>query len=152
MQVAYLKTPLGWIKASGDGSTVTGLSFVPGPTRQGKALPPIFAKLKRELVGYFSGKLKKFTVPFEQTGTEFQARVWKEISKIPYGKTKSYAEVAKGAGRPKAVRAVGTACGSNHLWLLVPCHRVVATGGGLGGYGGGLKRKADLLELEREHR
>lgn len=151
MQTGYLKTPLGWVKATMNGTTVTGLSFVPGPGRQGKTPPAPLAKLKRELTAYFAGKLKRFTVPFEQTGTEFQVRVWREISKIPYGKTKSYTQVARAAGRPKAVRAVGTTCGSNQLWLLVPCHRVVASGGSLGGYGGGLKRKAELLSLEKEH-
>ncbi|MDX2027737.1 MAG: methylated-DNA--[protein]-cysteine S-methyltransferase [Alphaproteobacteria bacterium] len=81
-------------------------------------------------------------------GTEFQRKVWQALASIPKGKTLSYAEVAKRIGRPKAVRAVGTACGANPVALIVPCHRVIASNGGLGGFGGGLTMKRALLESE----
>lgn len=81
-------------------------------------------------------------------GTEFQRKVWQALAAIPKGKTLSYAEVAKRIGKPKAVRAVGTACGANPVALIVPCHRVVASNGGLGGFGGGLPMKRALLEKE----
>ena len=81
-------------------------------------------------------------------GTEFQRSVWREIEKIPFGKTKTYLEIAKAIGKPGASRAVGSACGANPLPLLVPCHRVLASNGGLGGFSGGLDIKKKLLSME----
>jgi methylated-DNA-[protein]-cysteine S-methyltransferase len=101
-----------------------------------------------ELLAYFAGKLRVFTVPLDMQGTDFQLRVWNELLKIPYGETRSYAQVAEAIGRPKAVRAVGTANGSNPVAILVPCHRVIGSSGKLTGYGGGLPLKKRLLELE----
>lgn len=86
--------------------------------------------------------------PFDAAGTEFQKSVWRQIRKIPLGKTKSYGEVAKAIGKPKAVRAVGGACGANPIPVLVPCHRVLAAHGKIGGFGGGLDWKRKLLERE----
>jgi AraC family transcriptional regulator, regulatory protein of adaptative response / methylated-DNA-[protein]-cysteine methyltransferase len=105
-------------------------------------------KLEDELKDYFSGKLKKFTVPLHVEGTPFQKSVWLELTKIPYGRTKSYSDIAKSVRNPKAVRAVGTANGDNCIAIVIPCHRVIAADGGIGGYGGGLSRKRFLLELE----
>ena len=84
------------------------------------------------------------------SGTEFQNKVWKELQNIPYGKTLSYSEQAKKLGKPKAVRAVASANANNRLAIVIPCHRVVASNGGLAGYAGGLKRKQFLLNLEAE--
>ncbi len=103
-----------------------------------------------ELEAYFVGDLKQFTVPLDIQGTEFQRRVWEFLLNIPYGETRSYGQVASALGRPKASRAVGQAVGTNPVSIIVPCHRVIGTGGGLVGYGGGLHRKQALLELERE--
>ena len=97
---------------------------------------------------YLEGKRRRFELPLDLRGTAFQREVWEELLRIPYGETRSYAEVARAIGRPSAVRAVGTANGANPIPLIVPCHRVVATGGKLGGYGGGLPLKARLLALE----
>jgi O-6-methylguanine DNA methyltransferase len=83
-------------------------------------------------------------------GTAFQCRVWEELTRIPYGSTRTYGEVAKAIGKPGAARAVGTACGSNPGPLIVPCHRVVRGGGALGGYGLGLPRKKALLAMEKQ--
>lgn len=103
-----------------------------------------------ELAAYFEGKLTEFTIPLELHGTPFQKRVWHELQQIPAGKTVSYATIAQSLDDPAATRAVGTANGANPISIVVPCHRVVRTGGALGGYGGGLDRKRWLLE--HEHR
>jgi O-6-methylguanine DNA methyltransferase len=106
------------------------------------------AALARELDAYFGGKLRQFTVPLDLRGTAFQLQVWKVLCDIPYGETLSYGEVAQAVGKPKAARAVGQAVGSNPISIVVPCHRVVGSDGGLTGYGGGLHRKKALLDLE----
>jgi methylated-DNA-[protein]-cysteine S-methyltransferase len=101
-----------------------------------------------ELRAYFKGNLRVFGVPLDMQGTDFQLDVWKHLQKIPYGETRSYAQVAASIGRPKAVRAVGAANGSNPVAIIVPCHRVIGSSGKLTGYGGGLPLKKRLLELE----
>lgn len=105
--------------------------------------------LARQLEAYFAGTQERFEVPLAAPGTPFQEAVWQRIAAIPRGATATYAEVAEGIGRPRAVRAVGRATGDNRLALLVPCHRVVGTDGRLTGYGGGVWRKRRLLDLER---
>ena len=105
--------------------------------------------LEAELASYFAGSLQKFTVPLIYPGTDFQQRVWRQLLQIPYGDTCSYEDVAVAIGNPKAVRAVGRANGLNRIVIVIPCHRVVNKGGALGGYGGGLRRKQYLLDLER---
>jgi len=104
--------------------------------------------LARELDAYFAGRLRQFTVPLDLRGTDFQLRVWERLCDIPYGETRSYGEVAQAVGKPKAVRAVGQANGRNPVSIIVPCHRVIGSDGGLTGYGGGLQRKKALLDLE----
>jgi AraC family transcriptional regulator of adaptative response/methylated-DNA-[protein]-cysteine methyltransferase len=106
-------------------------------------------RLREELAGYFAGSLKSFSIPLVYPGTPFQQRVWKELLAIPYGETCSYESLAAAIGEPKAVRAVGRANGQNRIAIVIPCHRVVNKNGELGGYGGGLRRKEFLLELER---
>jgi len=91
-------------------------------------------------------------LPIDVAGTAFQEAVWRELRKIPLGETRSYAEIAAAIGQPKAVRAVGTANGDNHVAVLIPCHRVIRSDGSLGGYAGGLDRKRKLLETEGSHR
>jgi len=108
-------------------------------------------RLASELERYFAGELRDFTVPVVAPGTPFQERVWAELRRIRYGETISYAELARRVGRPGAQRAVGHANGLNRICIVVPCHRVVNSGGELGGYGGGLWRKRLLLERERNH-
>ena len=101
-----------------------------------------------QLDEYFIGKRRQFKIPMQPHGTDFQKVVWKALTKIPYGKTCSYREIAKKIKRSKAVRAVGTANGKNPFSILVPCHRVIAADGTLGGYAGGLTVKRKLLALE----
>lgn len=109
----------------------------------------VLGQLRRQLAEYFEGRLKKFTVPLEFPGSEFQRRAWQALLKIPYGRTMSYEELADQIGSPGAQRAVGHANGLNRIGIVIPCHRVVNKNGKLGGYGGGLWRKQALLELER---
>jgi O-6-methylguanine DNA methyltransferase len=98
---------------------------------------------------YLEGKRVQFDLPLDLRGTAFQVAVWAALREIEYGETRTYGEVAVAIGRPSAVRAVGAANGANPVAIVVPCHRVVASGGKLGGYAGGLELKAHLLALER---
>jgi AraC family transcriptional regulator of adaptative response/methylated-DNA-[protein]-cysteine methyltransferase len=108
----------------------------------------IAEQIESELRAYFAGDLKRFTTPLTLTGTDFQKRTWAELAKIPYGETRSYADLAVAVGNEKAVRAVAGSNAKNGLALIVPCHRVIAKDGGLGGYAGGVDRKKALLSLE----
>lgn len=104
-----------------------------------------------QLEEYAAGRRKKFTVPLDLDGTPFQKRVWKALLAIPYGETRSYGEIARQVGNPKAARAVGMANHENPVAIIVPCHRVIAGDGTLGGYGGGLEKKSRLLGMEKAH-
>jgi O-6-methylguanine DNA methyltransferase len=110
--------------------------------------PSKFNELKSQLDRYFKGEKFIFEVPFDMRGTPFKVAVWKAIYSVPYGKLTSYGGIAKHIGRPKAVRAVGNAVGDNPMGLVVPCHRVVSSNGGIGGFGGGLEWKRKLLAQE----
>lgn len=121
-----------------------------GPARPGRSA--LTEQLGRELAEYFAGRRRRFDVPLDLVGTPFQIDVWHALLKIPYGQTRSYAEQARSIGRPTATRAVAAANGSNKISLIVPCHRVIGSDGGLTGYGGGVPRKQWLLELERGER
>lgn len=115
---------------------------------QGRAVE-ILIEAQTQLEQYLDGQRRSFDLPLDVQGTSFQKQVWNELSKIPYGKTYSYSDIAKKIKNDKAVRAVGTANGRNPLSLIVPCHRVIAADGTLGGYAGGLPIKEKLLRLEQ---
>jgi O-6-methylguanine DNA methyltransferase len=104
-----------------------------------------------QLKKYLKGQLKHFDCLLDVKGTPFEKKVWSELSKIPYGQTRSYKEIAEAIGHPKAFRAVGNANGCNSLPLIIPCHRVIGSNGGLGGFGHGLKVKKQLLDFEKTH-
>jgi O-6-methylguanine DNA methyltransferase len=106
--------------------------------------PPYVSELKE----YFAGKRRQFTFPLDLRGTDFQLACWRALLAIPYGETRSYADIARAVGKPNAFRAVGMANNRNPVAIVVPCHRVIASDGGLCGYGGGLDVKRKLLELE----
>jgi len=106
--------------------------------------------LEAELADYFVGRLRRFSAPLVYPGTAFRRRVWSQLLKIPYGETCSYEDVAVAVGDPNGQRAVGSANGANRIAIVIPCHRVVNKGGKLGGYGGGLRRKQFLLDLEQQ--
>ncbi len=108
-----------------------------------------FPVLKRQMLEYFEGKRKEFDLPLHTPGTEFQNKVWQELIRIPYGRTRSYLEQAKTLGDPKAIRAVAGANGANRIAIIIPCHRVIGSDGSMTGYGGKVWRKKWLLEHEQ---
>ena len=108
----------------------------------------IMDSVESELKEYYLGKRKEFSIPLILIGTDFQKKVWKELLQIPYGKTISYLQEANNINKPKAFRAVANANGKNKISIIIPCHRVIANNGTLGGYGGGLDKKQYLLNLE----
>ncbi|MDR1416803.1 MAG: methylated-DNA--[protein]-cysteine S-methyltransferase [Prevotellaceae bacterium] len=148
---AYYNSPIGKIRITAGAHAITDISFVEDekPLPAGEPLP-LLEQCVTQLREYFEAGRSKFDFPIAQAGTEFQQRVWRELSKIPYGRTICYEEQARRMGNVKAVRAVGTANGRNSLSIVVPCHRVVGKDGSLTGYAGGLWRKQWLLEHERK--
>ena len=163
IRIAWIETPLGPMVAGASAKRVCFLEFTDRRMLEAQfdalsrrfSLPigpgenEVIERLRGELERYFSGKLKRFSVPLEYPGTEFQALVWKALLGIPYGETRSYEDVARSIDNPAAVRAVGHANGLNRIAIIIPCHRVVNKSGELGGYGGGLWRKRRLLDLEQ---
>lgn len=119
-----------------------------GPMAQDDA-HPVLIETARQLQDYFAGARRGFSVPLDFQGTDFQKKVWTALLAIPFGETRSYAEIARQLGRPSASRAVGAANGRNPISIIAPCHRVVGANGALTGFAGGLEAKALLLELER---
>jgi O-6-methylguanine DNA methyltransferase len=109
---------------------------------------PVLSQAAAQLDEYFNTRRREFELPLDLRGTPFQQKVWKALLEIPYGETRSYAELARSIGKPKAFRAVGAANGANPIAIIIPCHRVISSGGGLGGYGGGVPLKKRLLALE----
>jgi methylated-DNA-[protein]-cysteine S-methyltransferase len=109
---------------------------------------PVLLEAERQLGEYFAGKRKTFSVALDMQGTRFQKEVWQALLAIPFGETRSYGELAKRLGNPRATRAVGAANGRNPISIIVPCHRVIGSTGKLTGFGGGLENKAHLLSLE----
>ena len=148
-------SPIGRLLLLGDGHALTGLWMIDADrhTARGEAgfrpSPEAFGEVAAQLEAYFAGELKEFTVPLAPSGTPFQLAVWTELTKIPYGSTVSYGDIAQALGkRLVASRAVGLANGANPISVIVPCHRVIGSDGSLTGYGGGLDRKQLLLQLE----
>jgi methylated-DNA-[protein]-cysteine S-methyltransferase len=109
---------------------------------------PVLREVEGQLKDYFAGERRTFSLTLDAAGTEFQKKVWKALLAIPFGETRSYAQIARQIGHPKAVRAVGAAIGRNPLSIIAPCHRVIGSNGKLTGFAGGLKTKACLLDLE----
>ena len=109
-----------------------------------------FKEVIVQLRKYFDGRLKEFSIPISPSGTKFQLDVYRQLLKIPYGQTRTYSEIAKAIGSPKAVRAVGSANSKNPLAIIIPCHRVIGRDGSLTGFAGGLEAKKALLQLEQE--
>lgn len=153
-----LDTPLGEMVLVAANGAVRVLEFADQPERVRRALGrhpdavphPAPSPHAAALGAYFAGQLEALdTIPVEPAGTAFQRLAWSALRRVPAGSPCSYAELARRIGRPEAVRAVGTANGANPVSIIVPCHRLLGTGGALTGYGGGLERKAWLLEHER---
>lgn len=147
----YFKSPIGMMCIVEEENFIVGLDFVQDIENidEDKERNELIERTKRQLKEYFSGRRRDFALPVKLEGTDFQVKVWKALQTIPYGETRSYGEIAKQIGNPKASRAIGNANHNNHLLLLVPCHRVIGAGGSLVGFGAGLDVKKYLLELER---
>lgn len=155
-QYTLMDSPVGPLLLTSNGEALTGVFM--GEHKHGPAVgegwarnddsPPL-AETKRQLGAYFSGSLTEFDLPLAPEGTEFQQRVWKELRNIGFGETLSYGELARRIGSPNASRAVGLANGRNPLSIVIPCHRVIGANGKLTGYGGGIDRKATLLDHEQ---
>ncbi|MGB8952624.1 MAG: methylated-DNA--[protein]-cysteine S-methyltransferase [Candidatus Aminicenantales bacterium] len=149
---AFYMSKVGVLKIEGTERAILSVGFTQKKPQAGRSqtgLPPVLKECIRQLDEYFKGKRKKFTVKLLLEGTDFQKKVWKELMKIPYGRTASYGEIARAVGRPKAARAVGGANHVNPIGIIVPCHRVIGSDGSLVGYGSGLGKKEWLLKHER---
>lgn len=153
MLYRYIGSPLGRLLLAGDDD---GLALVGFPEGKGKIVPETgwevgsdcFIDAESQLLQYFDGKRRTFDLKLAPTGTAFQLTVLNALQTIPFGETRSYLDIARQIGRPKAVRAVGAANGRNPLPIVIPCHRVIGTDGSLTGFGGGLETKLFLLQLE----
>lgn len=132
--------------------SVDGEELAEGTQAGEKAALELLDRAEREIREYFEGKRDSFDLPVKVKGTDFQKKVWQALKRIPYGETRSYGAIAAEVGSPKGARAVGMACNRNPVMLLIPCHRVVGSTGGLVGFAGGLSMKEQLLELENPQR
>ena len=143
METASFKTELGWISVKKKSDIIFSLSF--GKTNKISN----FTNIKNQINSYALGKLKSFKIDYHFEGTPLQKKIWKELSKIKYGKVSTYGEIAKKVGT--SPRYVGNVCGQNKLLLIIPCHRVIRSDGKLGGFSGrgGIKLKNRLLNLEK---
>jgi len=151
-----ISTPLGPMSAFASDRGLRALLFegsdpaaerVYGDGEDGRG-SEVLRACSEQLSAYFCGALRRFDLPLDPVGTDFQRQTWAALQQIPYGQTWSYAQQAASIGRPSAVRAIGAANGRNPLTIVVPCHRVIGRGGALTGFAGGLDRKRALLELE----
>ncbi len=150
MNVVNHECPVGPLVLMSDGARLTGLYF-PGwtpPEHASRGSDAVLDSARRQLDAYFSGRSTTFDLPLGLEGTPFQLSVWSALLKIPYGETRSYAQLAAALHKPSATRAVGAANGRNPISIVVPCHRVIGADGSLTGFGGGIERKKFLLSLE----
>jgi methylated-DNA-[protein]-cysteine S-methyltransferase len=149
-----MASPVGILTLTASGDGLAGISFEtsrrvrhPEPAREDER-DPLLLRAASQLREYFAGDRRSFDLPLDIEGTEFQKLVWDQLLQIPFGETRSYGEIAQRLGDPKFSRAVGLANGSNPIAIVVPCHRVIGASGDLTGFGGGLRNKAILLDLE----
>lgn len=152
MIVQSVDTPIGVLyigaEANEDALALLSLPSHPAPAAE-RGKHAVLAAAAKQLREYFARKRTEFDLPLAPRGTPFQERVWKQLLAIPYGETCSYADIARGVGKPTASRAVGAANGKNPIAIIVPCHRVIGASGALTGYGGGMPTKRWLLDHER---
>lgn len=150
---AELKSPLGKLTLESDGEALTRIwlpenDWEPDPRVKRVRKPALFAEAAAQLGAYFRGELTEFDLELHPAGTPFQKKVWDALCEIPAGSTITYSQLAHRVGNPKACRAVGAANGRNPIPIVIPCHRVIGSGGKLTGYGGGLEAKKLLLGIE----
>jgi len=146
----YYETPIGRIGIAEDGAAVTDVFFGDAPNAEEFEIgqTPLLREAGDELLEYTDGRRRIFQIPLNPVGTEFEKNVWAALSTIPFGETRSYGDVAKQIGNPKACRAVGRANSVNPIPIFIPCHRVIGSSGKLVGFAGGLDMKRKLLALE----
>jgi len=145
-----LRPELGPMRFVANDDALVSLWFVDDPVTTNPEPHAVIDRAIVEMDEYLAGKRTDFSIPLAPEGTPFQREVWKALRAIPFGETRSYADVASAIGKPRAVRAVGAANGRNPIGIVVPCHRVIGKDGSLTGYAGGMDRKAYLLHLERQ--
>ena len=145
--LAHIQTPLGIATIKGNENGIAAIAIADEGVVS-EVIPSVLQEAVTQLQDYFDGKRTRFDFQLNPVGTDFQQKVWKGLCEIPFGKTRSFLELAKQLGDVKAIRAVASANGKNPLWIVVPCHRVIGTDGSLTGYAGGLWRKKWLLEHE----
>ena len=148
--ITYYTSPIGTVEIVGTREHIVALNFVDRAGSGDDELPACITEGVRQVDEYFNAKRTAFSVELFMQGTDFQKTVWRQLLKIPYGRTASYGEIAAAIGNPAACRAVGAANGKNPISLIVPCHRIIGSNGSLTGYGGGLWRKEWLLKHEVE--
>lgn len=148
---AYYDSPIGILEITGTKQEITGVHFVETKRNPDPSIPLPLKDCCKQLYEYFVGDRKDFSLNLLLEGTDFQKKVWNQLMKIPYGRTVAYKEIAAAVKNEKAVRAVGSANGRNNISIIIPCHRVIASDGTLGGYGGGLWKKEWLLNHEKKH-
>lgn len=148
---AYYDAPIGILEITGTEKGILGICFVDKKIDPDPSIPLPLKDCCRQLYEYFVGDRQEFDLELLFEGTNFQKKVWKQLMKIPYGKTVSYKDIALVIKNEKAVRAVGSANGRNPISIIIPCHRVIAHDGTMGGYGGGLWRKEWLLDHEKKN-
>ena len=156
MFYTFVPSPVGQLLLAGSQDALKVIGFSTGNKARGtqpdwQRRDELFVDAAQQLAEYFDGKRRAFDLPLQPAATPFQALVLKALQRVPYGETRSYGELARAIGRPKAARAVGAANGNNPLPIVIPCHRVVGSNGALTGFGGGLPTKRYLLDLERRH-
>ncbi len=150
MNKTVIDSPIGKIAIFAENEKIIRLDLKTKEKADSVITEKVLFEAEKQLSEYFSGKRKVFELKFEFSGTSFQKSVWKELEKIPFGKTKTYGEIAKAIGNPKAGRAVGSACNKNPLPIIVPCHRVIGANGKLTGFACGTETKEWLLKHEAE--
>jgi methylated-DNA-[protein]-cysteine S-methyltransferase len=148
MPVAYFRTPVGIARITEEEGFIASVSIRDEEYEIEPAATELLQTAIDQLNEYFAGTRKEFTFPIKQEGSGFQQQVWNELLRIPYGATITYAQQSNQMNNPLAIRAIASANGRNHLWVVVPCHRVIGSDGSLTGYAGGVWRKKWLLEHE----
>ena len=151
-KVFFYDTPVGKLCIWEEDDSITRVTWSKVPQEYIQEETELILNCKIQLEEYFAGNRKQFDLPLAPKGTDFQKRVWKALTDIPYGETRTYGEIAAAVGSPKAARAVGMANNKNPIGIIVPCHRVVGADGKLVGYAGGMEKKEWLLNLEQEKR
>ncbi|MDD4902174.1 MAG: methylated-DNA--[protein]-cysteine S-methyltransferase [Patescibacteria group bacterium] len=146
---AFLESPVGVLKIEASKDKICSVLFSDQKKKNARQ-PDVLKNCLKQLKEYFYENRKKFALPLELKGTVWQKKVWQKLAEIPFGKTTSYAELAEKLGGKKMARSVASACARNKILFIIPCHRVIGSGGGLTGYRGGLKHKKWLLDFENK--